>query len=318
MPTQSLVFGDDVHMATSSQPPLSITAPTQKNGATTGVGVLDTESGLRILDYIHSRGGGITVAHDTKKQRSGDALFFTPSSLTERARPALTILDKLGEGLGLSLTSNVKHLTLDVLVANDMSLRILLEKCRVSVTNLKNAGIVTRLDDLKTLRFRVKDMVRDRELFDAGRFKMFYNPRTDENPKPKTCFQFIRDTSDLTFDLEDVVACQFYPGELETLGVSLNTLIREDGATAADLCALKLPVSTLRTLDFSFSTLLHHRPETTAQDVWLFNLSMGDLCAMGFARKHLERLGVREKDALRAYPDGFGWSKAEYRAFLKS
>ncbi len=241
---------------------------------------LDSESEKRIKQYIatHNKHGAVIwPAAKTKAQQrsevSADGQFYLPDMEQSDGGKGWSVKE-LASGL-LSTARNYvappdPPLTLDVLVANRVSLYALLTECRVSVTNLHAAGILRSFDDLLALKFKVKDLVRKRELFDAGKLPMLFN----------VTFQSMRQQGCL-FRLRDLHECGFFPGELETLGVSLDTMICEDHVTADQLIEL--------------------------------NWSLDDLQRLGFGVEHLDQLKITQKLALAPFPVGFGWSREEYR-----
>lgn len=240
-----------------------------------GQQALDKESIQRIKQYIlsHNKHGSIIWPKaqkvSTTEGESADGQYYLPKfdqptgSVTSMVRGLLSSASNY-------LIPPEPPLTLEVLVANRVSISALLLHCKVSITNLHAAGILRDFSDLQALHFKVKDLVRRRELFDVGKLRMLFN----------TTFKDMRQQG-CQFSLKELDECKFYPGELETLGVSLDTMIREDGVTVDQLIEL--------------------------------NWSLEQLQQLHFDAEHLGLLKISRRLALEPYPTGFGWSREEYK-----
>lgn len=265
---------------------------------------LSKEASERIKAYVRTRNKrGLVLWPQSRKlaqpvaqtqpQESADGQYYLPSfepttAQQQRAEQAQNpgLLKSLANStlgaLGLGALTPDPPITLEMLVLNKVSVRALIEECRVPITELVQAGVLRTFQDLRELHFRVPDLLRKRELFQAGTLVQLFHTRFVDM-RAAGC-QFGLAELKPTLDRKGRER-KFYPGELETLGVSLDPMIREDQVSAAQLIDL--------------------------------NCELDELLAIGFERAHLELLGITRKQALDPWPAGFGWRKSEYLALCE-
>ena len=190
--------------------------------------------------------------------------------------------------LGLASLAPDPPLTLELLILNNVSVRALIDACRVPMTNLYDAGIVTSFKDLQDLHFHPRDLLRKRELFQASALPQLFQTSFG-GMRSQGCGFSLDDLKEQYFKASKTRRerkAKFYSSELQSLGVSLDTIIREDRVTVQQLIDL--------------------------------NYELNDLETLGFEREHLDLLGITRKLALEPWPAGFGWSRAEYTELCKS
>ena len=278
---------------------------------------LSAEDSACIYSYIraHNKDGQVRwpkarkeLAHaegdePTGASESADGRFYLPAlnavgrPQTQKERPtfvghAATLLKDVASGaldaVGLASLAADPPLTLEILILNNVSVRALIDVCRIPMTNLYDAGIVTSFRDLQDLHFHPRDLLRKRELFQASALPQLF----------KTSFSGMR-SQNCAFSLADLKEqvfkgskarrerkAKFYSSELEALSVSLDSIIREDAVSVQDLIGL--------------------------------NYDLADLERLGFEREHLTLLGITRKQALEPWPAGFGWSRDEYKDLCES
>ena len=278
---------------------------------------LSAEDSASIYSYIraHNKNGLVRWPKARKEAEeapeealggeSADGQFYLPALSTVGGQTAtqtqqqptkartlvgqgVTLVKGALDAIGLAALTPDPPLTLEILLANNVSVRALIDSCRVPITNLYDAGIVTSFKDLQDLHFHPRDLLRKRELFQASALPQLF----------KTSFSGMR-SQGCAFSLDDLTEQHFKPNgtrrerkakflssELHALSVSLDTIIREDRVSMQQLIDI--------------------------------NYSLDELEALGFEREHLQLLDITRKQALEPWPAGFGWSRKEYEALCKS
>lgn len=313
LPTAQLRFSREPEegldaLSAKESPTAQVTAAQRRRGP------LSAEDSASIYSYIraHNKDGQVRWPKPRKElphadeptgaSESADGRFYLPA-LNALGRPqakerstlvghATTLLKDVASGaldaVGLASLATDPPLTLEILMLNNVSVRALIDVCRVPMTNLYDAGVVSSFRDLQDLHFHPRDLLRKRELFQASALPQLF----------KTSFSGMR-SQNCAFGLGDLKEqvfkatkgrrerkAKFYSSELEALSVSLDSIIREDAVTARDLIEL--------------------------------NYELPDLERLGFEREHLTLLGITRKQALEPWPAGFGWSRDEYRDLCES
>jgi hypothetical protein len=220
---------------------------------------LDEESGYRILDYIYGRGGTVVVSaeemeafrrnrlarvkHVSQAQHK-PAFYVPPSSggarggATQSARSSAinTLLDQLVDQSSLKTMSNVRRITKDILLYNGVTVEALLRHCRVSISTLRAADIVTQFQDLVELGFRPQDLLIDRTLFNCNTLKNLF-----AGADYRTIV-----AHGVAFDLTHLMMDgSFLSSELIALGFPLGAMIERGEISQSQLRALKFPFAEL-------------------------------------------------------------------------
>lgn len=218
---------------------------------------LDESAGMAILEYIYSKKGGALnktagdVDNSRRNRRRGDeeetshkASFYIEPSVKKGggndASVDLGMIDRLTDALGMPSKAKVKFITKEVLMRNDVTIQILIEECKVGITDLKVGGIVESFQDLIDLKFRMLDCVSDRTLFNVSHLYTLFHvgyKQLRRHPKVQFC----------TLDL---LQCQFCASELQTLQFSFDRLIEKGTINAIQLHCLNFSLSDLISLNF--------------------------------------------------------------------
>lgn len=217
---------------------------------------LDESAGMAILEYIYSKKGGALnktagdVDNSRRNRRRGDeeetshkASFYIEPSVKKGggndASVDLGMIDRLTDALGMPSKAKVKFITKEVLMRNDVTIQILIEECKVGITDLKVGGIVESFQDLVDLKFRMLDCVSNRTLFNVSHlYTLFHVGYKQLMRHPKVQFCTV-----------DLLQCQFCASELQTLQFSFDRLIEKGAINAIQLHCLNFSLSDLISLN---------------------------------------------------------------------
>ena len=320
-PTDSLVFirggASESSQVTSPlshhQPsvPSSPSPPTRGTETTTTqvVRELDEQTGFRILDYIYERGGSVNIddGGTTPVKRATPAppisqahnrnTFYIPpnttstgsvggTTTTTAGTKVMQLFDALTESLSFKTMSNVRKINKRVLQHNGITVETLIAQCRVAITNLYQARIVTSMRDLVELGFKTSDLLLDRTLFNCNTLCTLFGVRADDGRRNLPMYRVMVGHG-VDFSLEHLMMNDsFLSSELMTLEFPLGEMIEADGIGRGQLLALKFPCA--------------------------------ELVQLGLTKKHLKKLKISERHATEPrQPDGqggFGWTIEEYRS----
>lgn len=216
---------------------------------------LDESAGMAILEYIYSKKGGALnkagdVDNSRRNRRRGDeeetshkASFYIEPSVKKGGGDAsadLGMIDRLTDALGMPSKAKVKFITKEVLMRNDVTIQILIEECKVGITDLKVGGIVESFQDLIDLKFRMLDCVSNRTLFNVSHLYTLFH----------VGYKQLRRHPNVQFCTLDLLQCQFCASELQTLQFSFDRLIEKGAINAIQLHCLNFSLSDLISLNF--------------------------------------------------------------------
>lgn len=125
-------------------------------------------------------------------------------------------------------------LTREMLLMSGLTLKDLIVRCKVSIKALLFAGMVTNFEDLQTLRFSPKDIIRNRELFDAQTLAMFF----------RTTYDDLRNTEE-GFNIIHLTQCEFMTADLKALDFTFDHMIDNNGIDKYQLGELNFTLSDL-------------------------------------------------------------------------
>ena len=74
----------------------------------------------------------------------------------------------------------MKNINKEVLKNNDITIEVLITECRVSITDLYVAGILTHFDDLIELGFKATDLMLNTELFSCSSLVRLFKVNHDD------------------------------------------------------------------------------------------------------------------------------------------
>jgi hypothetical protein len=233
---------------------VTYTAPQQQHlTPVSSVGVkreLDESVGMAILEYIYSKKDG-ALNKESKdngngrhRRRGGEeshkASFYMEPSVKQRGDARnLGVIDRLTDSLGIPSKAKVKFITKEVLMRNDVTVQMLIEECKVGITDLKVGGIVERFQDLIDLKFRMLDVVSNRTLFNVSHLYTLFHVGYKE----------LRRHPNVQFCTLDLLQCQFCASELQTLQFSFDRLVEKGALNAIQLHCLNFSLSDLITLN---------------------------------------------------------------------
>lgn len=197
---------------------------------------LDESAGLAILEYLYRKKGGALAKESSQRSSTHKSSFYMDPTLQQRGE--LDAIDRLTDSLGIPSKAKIRFITKEVLMRNDVSIQILIEECRVGMADLKAGGLVETFNDLIDLKFRMRDTVIDRTLFNVSHlYTLFHVGYRELRRHPK-----------IQFSTLDLLECEFYASELLTLQFSFDRLIERRAINAIQLQCLKLSLADLITL----------------------------------------------------------------------
>lgn len=216
------------------------------------VSELEEEQGKKILSLIYERSGTIEKkgtaaaginARITPKHHT-DSFYIskqaTTTAVTNGNEKKMDFLDKVTDYLGIETKRSIRHIDRELLIENEITMKDLIGKCDLSITDLKNAGIVTSVKHLRQLDFKMSDVVINRERFQAQQLADLFGLN----------YNLLRKMKGVEFGTIDLLTCKFSPNELQALSFSFDRLIREGDISAKQIKALKFSLADLISLQF--------------------------------------------------------------------
>lgn len=241
-------------------------------------GELDEEVARRIMEYIYRyedgsviRGGddddeeeddydaddGYNDAAERKERKNPRAVraldpsghpsaFFIPRNNSSGsntsggggAKQGVDLLAKVSDKLGLVTRRNMQQIDRDLLIKYGLTLRVLIEKIRASISDFVAPRILCNFEDLRALGFVPQDLVRDRTRFNCQQLRQLFHAD----------FATIR-AAGIDFSLHHLLQYDFTSSELITLKFSFHTLVRERGINWKQLRDLNFPLDELVQMD---------------------------------------------------------------------
>jgi hypothetical protein len=214
----------------------------------------DETPGMAILNYIYDQRGSVLNYKtlpgyrkycqqlNNKKESRHKPTFYMPDqkqvSLSQNIEPDL--IDKGHDGNYMASKGLIKFLNKEVLIANDMNICLLIDECNVSITDLRQGGVVESFEDLRDLGFVLTDLTRNRKLFNADQFVTFFQLN----------YRKLVKCPGIEFSVLDLIKCKFHANELYTLEFSFEHLIKHKGMNKEQLHSLNLSLADLRSLSF--------------------------------------------------------------------
>lgn len=173
--------------------------------------LLDEKTGLAILTYVYDRKSLFYDDDDDEREDEAVPSFFVlpgkkttnEQSFIEKSKTLINLYPR---------KDNIRFIDKWFLLKHKLTIAILLSECKVEISNLRIAGIVTTFDDLLELGFRLSDLVINRELFNVGHIVQLFGMTAET----------------LNITLQDLLECLFLPAELATLQFSLPLYIEEN------------------------------------------------------------------------------------------
>ncbi len=223
--------------------PQSMSSGDARQGQPKTVKYLDDEQGIKILALIYRRNGSIEKTERKKKtgeeiQESGlvrqrSSYILRRDEIEEEKKEevlsveknGLDLWDKMSDYLRIESKRMVRHISLKLLVENDISLEDLIVECGVAFTDLLAAGILQSVEDLCALQFKTTDLVINERLFRVQHLPDFF----------KLYYPEMRKMKSICFGANDIIDCNFTPDELDQLRFSFDHLIKDKGINAKQL-----------------------------------------------------------------------------------
>ena len=232
--------------------------------------LLDNISGLAILDLIYKRGGKILEDEEEDDDDDDDDYYYEEEKEGKGSKPKINnrhrntfyiekndkkreygskvkeynkkekigFIDTCIDYVRMESESNIKHITKQVLINNNITIRDIIIHCGVSITDMKSAGIINTYDDLIELKFNLKDLVRNRKLFDVNKLVLLFG----------VDYKTMRKYTNTIFDINDLKACKFYAADLQTLQFTFNKIINRKRITKEELRDLNYSLKDLISL----------------------------------------------------------------------
>lgn len=220
---------------------------------------LDDEQGKKVIALIHARGG--TIGERKKESEEDDddddedsdgghqKTFFTITKEKKKKKKeevieeksTMDLIDKMNSFLKIDAKGLVKYIDLQVLVENEITLEDLITLCGVGICDLKAANIVNDANDLFALKFKMSDLVLNRELFRAQHLRDLFQLTYEKLAKIKS----------VKCNTYNLLSCQFHTNELEALSFSFDRLISDNMLNDKQLLALNFKLEDLISLHFN-------------------------------------------------------------------
>ena len=211
---------------------------------------LDEEQGKRVLALIYHRNGTIekrttplhevAVAHESTSGQARQSSFYLGNNNNGGAKreeqpAALDLVDRMNDMLGIQAKRSVRHIDRELLIENGITLEDLIKECGIGITDLKAAGIVTKVDSLIALNFKTTDLVHNRDLFRVQHLGDLF----------ELTYTKLRKMKSIRFGAYDLLTCRFYPNELQQMGFSFDHLVQDRGINMQQLLSLNFSLQDL-------------------------------------------------------------------------
>lgn len=223
---------------------------------------LDEEQGKKVLGLIYAAGGSIekrTVTSTTTPvitANNGDkhlsSYYLSKNEkreegpvVVEKESTSLDFIDKVNSFLKIESKGLVKHIDLQLLIDNNITIEDLVGSCKIGITDLVATGIIKNVKDLRALGFKMSDLVINRELFRAQHLPDLF----------KLTYQKLHKMKGIEFSAYDLINCEFYPNELSALSFSFDHLIQDNCLSAIQLKSLNYSLADLISLNFTKENL---------------------------------------------------------------
>ena len=168
--------------------------------------------------------------------------FYTPSlnDNDDKKIDSLGIFDKFIDNFALSASSNIKNINIKILEKNKITIKDLIHECKVSITDLKAAGIINNLDDLIKLKFYIRDLTLNRNLFSVDKLTNLFNI-------------YYKDLKEYQIGItpNNIIKCNFFPSELLTIQFDMTSLY-EQGIRKNHMIEMRFKLSDWRLLGFNY------------------------------------------------------------------
>lgn len=213
---------------------------------------LSDKSGLAILSEAVALTGGNVVFGDqrqaqkpreqTRRGYHKETFYMAPVEQRAPSDGPLELDRKLKQAFNIVVvSSNIKYITKDFLVRHGFTLEVLIRRCKVSIEELRLARILDSFDDLLDMKFKARDLVLDRQLFNTDKLAALYN----------TYYEDLRACKRFSLTAFDLAECQFYPNELMAIEFSFDPMISKGYISKSQLAKLKFKLADVRMLGFT-------------------------------------------------------------------
>lgn len=234
LPTRDLLIGHAEITQSSATFPLVAIQPSSSfsSSSSTNRRILDEKTGLAILTYVYDRQSLFNNASPVVEEKKApvSSFFVLPEKKPATERSFIEKSKLLWDLRPVK--ENIRFIDKWFLQKHGITVNILLTCCKVEITNLKAAGIISNYEDLCELDFKLNDLVVNRELFNVNHMAQLFN----------------MDANSLGIILGDLLSCKFLPAELMALNFSLPALIDNGGILDRHLHLLGYDLSSLRQL----------------------------------------------------------------------
>jgi hypothetical protein len=178
-----------------------------------------------------------SISTEIQRKEHKPTYYLPSSSSSSKESKSPDIMDfwnNITSTFGIEQKVKPSDINRDFLCQERVTIKKLITKCKVPISELYNAHITRTFDDLVSLGFRVRDLTLDREKLKADIFVSLFN----------THYDIIRER--IGFTIADLIQAQFTCAELETLKFTFAPMI-ENGGIGKDH---------LKTLNFSLNDLI--------------------------------------------------------------
>lgn len=193
------------------------------------------------------------------------------------------MVDSATDYFGVKTKSNVLRIDKTMLIDEGITIAMLIEDCRVPLSEMKLAKILDTFRDLLDLGFVPEDLTRNRELLNCSTLVIMYGGIGHESGRNETPCKLL-ERNGVQFDIRHILLGKFLPSDLMSMGYNLSQPIKNGEITSYQLRAL--------------------------------NFTLDDLVSLGLDRSHLIDMDISERAALSKQPHGFGWSRDSYSALM--
>jgi hypothetical protein len=152
-----------------------------------------------------------------------------------------TLMGALNNFVNLGMDDEIRRINKSYLINHGVTVENLICDCKVDLRELWKCHIITDLDDLLDLGFKLSDMTIDRKIFNATTAVTFFDVTYDR----------LRDYNDFDLGIFNIINSHFYAAELYTLGYHIDHMIVNNYIRKKDLLELDFELSDLVLLGFN-------------------------------------------------------------------
>lgn len=188
------------------------------------------------IEEEKERGKESTSVISSSTKKEGESYQWTNFIFDRK-----TLMGALNNFVNLGMDDEIRRINKSYLINHGVTVENLICDCKVDLRELRKCHIITNLDDLLDLGFKLSDMTIDRKIFNVTTAVTFFD----------VTYSRLRDYNDFDLGIFNIINSHFYAAELCTLGYHIDYMIVNNYIRKKDLLELNFELSDLVLLGFN-------------------------------------------------------------------